>query len=100
LEFVLTGNDPQIILPIFKIPRIPVMLDIEFTSSHPGKIQVYYQTSRSKIFSEANSINQLYEVGRNLISLIIYEYDIWGRFRLDFDENEGVLQIHSIICKK
>jgi hypothetical protein len=99
LEIIITGEDPQIILPAFRLSKRPMMLIIDLTSSIAGKAQIYFLTSRCKYYIESNSIISPFPDGRNPISFIIHEHDLRGRLRLDFEQNEGAIQIHSICGK-
>jgi hypothetical protein len=99
LEIIITGEDPQIILPAYRLSKRPMRLIIEITSSIAGKAQIYYLTSRCKYYSEANSIIHPFPEGTNSISFIIHEHDLRGRLRLDFEQNEDAIQIHSICGK-
>lgn len=99
LELIITGDDPQILLPAYKLSKHPFMLIIEITTINPGKAQIFYQTSRCKHYSESNSITHSYPSGRNTISFIIHEYDLKAKLRLDFEDNNGIIKIHSICGK-
>ena len=94
LAFLVTSDDPQLLLPAYGCPDV-LTIKIELTAPAATRLQLFYKTLRSRVYSEHNSVSVAITMGRQIVELSL-PAGIFGRLRLDPGAVPGDYLIHSL----
>lgn len=99
LEFVATGADPFLILPVFPIPPDrPLQVDIELELPDPGTgpVDLYYSETAAPAFSESRKQTRIMEPNQTRLAFAFDKNTEIERLRIDPGHEPGRYVIHSI----
>jgi len=91
------GGDPSIQLPDFPFPKGKhVIMRVDIASSADTTLQIFFQTTKSRAYTEAKSIRRSINKGRNILYIPLSEADLYGNIRLDPGDVPGDYYLYSV----
>jgi len=95
MEVEVEKNDPLIILNTTKSKAKESLLHIEIKSPYDTLFQLYFKSSKSAQYSEANRYNILLKKGINTMRIVIPSNYINNELRVDFARKIGTYKINN-----